>query len=215
MKVTLVSIAMFLALVGCVNMPATAIENNSAEPEYQQVYRFAYMALQENNWPLYKKLLRKVIDTSTSAGAPPNERAIFWYEYGRALGITCEWKQAEFALAVAHNLDLRTGGPVHKSLNELGRVNGLIKQYGKAVGYFTRGAKALAQYQEQYPTAEINLAGSAQVLTDFAYALEQTGGQPSDIQRLRDGAVAVRKKSVEKGEAYADVTPYGTQCAAR
>ena len=215
MKVTLVSIAMFLALVGCVNLPAKAMENNSAEPEYQQVYRSAYMALQDNNWPLYKNLLRKVIDTSTSAGAPVNERAIFWYEYGRALGITCEWKQAEFALAVAHNLDLRAGGPAYKSLNELGRVNGFRKEYEKAVRYFTRGAKALAKYQEQYPAAEINLAGRAQALTDFAYVLEQNGGQPSDIQRLRDDAVAARKKSIEKGEAYADITPYGTQCAAR
>ncbi len=215
MKVTFLSIAMLLALVGCFNMPAKAVQSNSAEPEYQQVYRSAYMALQANNWPLYKSLLRKVIDTSTSSGAPLNERAIFWYEYGRALGITCEWKQAQFALAVAHNLDLKTGGPVHKSLNELGRINGLIKQYGKAVGYFTRGAKTFAQYHERHPAEEVNLSGSAQVLTDFAYALEQIGGQPSDVKRLRDNAVAARKKGVEKGETYADVTPYGTQCTSR
>ncbi len=215
MKATLLPIAMFLALLGCVNVPAQAVENNSAEPEYQQVYRSAYMALQDNNWPLYKNLLRKVIDTSTSSGAPPNERAIFWYEYGRALGITCEWKQAQFALAVAHNLDLKTGGPVHKSLNELGRINGLIKDYGKAVGYFTRGAKTFARYQQQYPSEQINLSGSAQILSDFAYALEQTGGQPSAIKKLREDAVAARKKSVEQGETYADITPYGSQCASR
>ena len=62
---------------------------------------------------------------------------------------------------------------------------------------------------ESQPT---NLLGDAQVLEDFAYALEQVGGQQSDVDRLRDGVAKIRKKSADKSDAYADITPYGTQC---
>ena len=78
---------MMLALLGCVNMPDPTVQSNSAEPKYAEVYRYAYMALQEGKWLTYKRLMRTVIDKSTASGAPPEKRAIYWYEgtQGQAL----------------------------------------------------------------------------------------------------------------------------------
>ncbi|HKM36218.1 MAG TPA: hypothetical protein VJY83_01100 [Thiopseudomonas sp.] len=212
-KIILLPIALLLTVAGCTHIPAQTVQNNSADSQYEEVYRYAYMALLEGNWPAYKKLMRKVISMSTSSGAPAEQRAIFWYEYGRASGVTCEWKEAEFALTVAYNLDAKTEGPTHTSLNELGRLNSATQQYKKAVQHFIRGSDAFAKYHEQHPDMEINLSASAQVLEDFAYALEQVGGQSVDVKKLRDAAVKVRQQSIETGEVNEDVTPYGTQCS--
>jgi tetratricopeptide (TPR) repeat protein len=216
MKKSILSITMMLALVDVVNMPVQAAENNPAEPKYVEVYRYAYMALQEGRWDIYKKLMRNVIDMSTTSGAPAEKRAIYWYEYGRASGVICNWEEAEFALTVASNLDASTGGPVHESLNELGRLNVVRKHYDKAVDYFIRAAKAFVQYNDKNPDKKItNQLGSARVFEDFAYALEQIGGQQSDVKRLRDEVAEVRKKFTGKEGVSEDVTPYGSQCSAR
>ncbi len=211
MKTTSLLIALMLSLVGCTNM-----SSRSAQDDYSEVYRHAYIALQKGEWHTYKRLMRTVIDSSTASGAPPEKRAIYWYEYGRASGVVCDWKDAEFALTVAHNLDIKTGGPVHESLNELGRIYVVRKQYEKAVDHFTRAFKALEQYHEKHPGKEItNQLGNARVIEDFAYALEQSGGQQSDVKRLRVSAAEIRKNLNAKDGVYEDVTPYGTQCNSR
>ena len=208
MKTIILLITMMLTLVGCASMSA-----RSAQDDYVEVYRYAYMALQEGKWLTYKRLMRTVIDKSTASGAPPEKRAIYWYEYGRASGVVCDWEDAEFALTVANNLDAKTGGPVHESLNELGRISVVRKQYEKAVDYFTRALKAFAQYHEKNPGKKItNQLGNARIIEDFAYALEQSGGQQSDVKRLRDNAAEIRKQLTGKDGVYEDITPYGTQC---
>lgn len=204
----LIVMVLSLALAGCVNKP-----DRPAQDDYVEVYRYAYMALQEGEWPTYKRLMRVVIDRSTASGAPPEQRAIFWYEYGRASGVVCDWKDAQFALNVAYNLDSKTGGPVYESLNELGRISVVRKQYAKAVDYFTRALMALGHYHEKNPEMEItDHLGNARVIEDFAYALEQSGGQQSDVKRLRENAAQIRNKVTGKDGAYENVTPYGTQC---
>lgn len=210
MKPINVLITMMLTLVGCASMSA-----RSAQDDYVDVYRYAYMALQEGKWLTYKKLMRIVIDKSTASGAPPEKRAIYWYEYGRASGVVCDWEDAEFALTVAANLDAKTGGPIYQPLNELGRMSVVRKQYEKAVDYFIRAFKAFAQYHENNPGKKItNQLGNARIIEDFAYALEQAGGAKSDVQRLRDSAAEIRKQYAGKDGVYEDITPYGTQCDA-
>ena len=216
MKTILLHLATMLALVGCVDLPARTAQDNPAEPKYAEVYRHAHLALQEGKWPIYRRLMRSVIDLSTASGAPPGKRAIYWYEYGRASGVVCDWKDAEFALTVASNLDAGIGGPVHESFNELGRIYVVTKQYDKAVDYFSRAAKAFVQYHEKNPEKKIaKQLGSARLLEDFAYALEQTGGPPGEVERLRDAAAEIREKFAGKEAAHEDPTPYGTQCPPR
>jgi tetratricopeptide (TPR) repeat protein len=208
MKTIILFLPIMMLLVG-INMPA-----QSAQDDYVEVYRYAYMALQEGKWLTYKKLMRTVIDKSTASGAPPEKRAIYWYEYGRASGVVCDWEDAEFALTVANNLDAKSGGPVHESLAELGRINVVKKRYEKAVDYFTRSLKAFAQYNEKNPGGKItNQLGNARVIEDFAYALEQAGGQQSDVKKLRDSAADIREKFAGKEGVREDITPYGTQCS--
>lgn len=194
----------------------TSVSAQPAKNDYVEVYRYAYMALQEGKWLIYQKLMRSVIDKSTAVGAPPEKRAIFWYEYGRASGVVCDWEDAEFALTVANNLDAKTGRSVHMSLNELGRINVATKQYKKAVEYFTQSLLAFAQSVEKNPEKKItNLGDSALYLEEFAFALEQTGGQASDVKKLRDSAAEIRAQLSSKDSVLDDITPYGTQCKPR
>ncbi len=214
MKAFFVPLIIALSLLGCTNAPVAKNQNHSVEPKYAQAYRYAYMALQEGNWPAYQKMMRKVIDLSTSEGASPERRAVFWYEYGRASGVVCAWNDAEFALTVARNLDAKTGGPVHQSLSELGRMNVARKEYIKAVDNFTLAMEAWADYHkknsEHEQTSDLSRAA---VLEDFAYALEQLGRQPSEVEKLRKEVAVIRNENAEKGNVHADQTPYATQCS--
>ncbi len=63
----LIVMVLSLALASCVNKP-----DLPAQDDYVEVYRYAYMALQEGQWPAYKRLMRVVIDRSTASGAPQN-----------------------------------------------------------------------------------------------------------------------------------------------
>lgn len=217
MKRHLVNIIMALTLLGCSIEPQhkTPPKNTSVEQRYVQAYRYAYMALQENNWPVYKKLMRSVVDLSTAADAPPEQRAVFWYEYARALGVACEWADAEFAFKVARHLDDKTGGPVHQSLNELGRMHVANQHYEKAVVSFTEAEQAFKQLSAQHTDTHQNSAQyqpiRAQVLEDFAYALEQVGERTGDVKKLRDAA------AINTGAAadHPDITPYGLACRSR
>lgn len=211
MKKIMVSAMMASALVGCVNMPTRTVQTNSTEPQYAEIYRSAYAALQQGKWLTYKTLMRKVVDMSTASGAPPEKRAIYWYEYGRASGVVCDWEDAEFALTVASNLDAQTGGPAYEALYELGRLNVTRKNYQKAVDYFSRATKAFPQDQGK----KITNQSASRLFEDFAYALEQTGGQQGDVKRLRDKAADTRENSSRKSDVDQGVTPYGTQCVPR
>lgn len=204
-------LAMILTLFGGISLSA-----RSAQNDYVEVYRYAYMALQKGEWLTYKKLMQTVIDRATASGVPPEKRAIYWYEYGRASGVVCDWEDAEFALTVANNIDTKTGGPVSMSFNELGRMNVARKQYKKAVDYFMRSSEVLAQRNEKSPEKKVlPQLGDARIFEDFALALEQTGGAADDVKRLRNGATEIRKQLTARDGVIEDVTPYGSQCIAR
>ncbi|QLF93567.1 hypothetical protein HW090_10330 [Pseudomonas sp. ABC1] len=209
MKRIFLLITVALLVSSCAN-----VVRQPAQGDYAEVYRHAYMALQEEKWLTYKQLMRVVIDKSTASGAPPEQRAIFWYEYGRAAGVVCDWKDAEFAMTVAKNIDTKVGGPSHESLGELGRMSVVRKQYDKAVGYFTLALQEFTKYQEENPDKKItNQLGNARVIEDYAYALEQAGGQQADVDKLREKAAEIREKFTGQEGAYESVTPYGTQCS--
>lgn len=202
-------LAMILTLLGGISLSA-----RSAQNDYVEVYRYAYMALQEGKWLTYKRLMRTVIDKATAGGVPPEKRAIYWYEYGRASGVVCDWEDAEFALTTANNIDAKTGGPVFMSFNELGRMNVARKQYKKAIDYFMQSSEILAQRNEKSPEKKtLTPLGNAQIFEDFALALEQTEGSAEDSKRLRNNASEIRKEFTARDAVVEDVTPYGTQCS--
>lgn len=210
-KIIPVLTATIFVLSGCVNTAS-----RSSQVDYSETYRQAYMAMQKGEWLTYKKLMRTVIDKSTASNAPAEKRSIYWYEYGRASGVVCDWDDAEFSLTVSNNLDSKSGGPAYMSMNELGRISVVRKQFDKAVDYFTRGMKGFAEYQGKLSNKEYKpQLADAQILEEFAYALEQVKGKPSDVQRLKENAAEVRKKVVASGATNSDITPYGTQCKTR
>lgn len=210
-KIILLLSAATLALSGCVNT-----NSRTAQVDYADTYRQAYMALQKDEWLTYKNLMRIVIDKSTVSNAPAEKRSIYWYEYGRASGVVCDWEDAEFSLNISNYLDAQSGGPAYMSLNELGRISVARKQYDRAVDYFTRGLQGYAEYQGKISSKEnkTHLIDS-QILEEFAYALEQENGKPSEIKRLKENASEVRKKVAASSPANNDIAPYGTQCKTR
>jgi tetratricopeptide (TPR) repeat protein len=205
--IPLISTLVFV-LSACVNTG-----QRPSQVDYSETYRQAYVALQKGEWSTYKKLMRIVIDRSTASNAPAEKRATYWYEYGRASGVVCDWEDAEFSLTVAYNLDTKSGGPAYMSMNELGRMSVARKQFDKAIDYFTRGVRDSAENQSKTSNVEYKFhAVDLRVLEEFAYALEEAKGNPSDIKRLKESAAEMRKKIPASGKTDSDITPYGTQC---
>ena len=79
---------------------------------------------------------------------------------------------------------------------------------------FTLAMEAWADYHkknsEHEQTSDLSRAA---VLEDFAYALEQLGRQPSEVEKLRKEVAVIRNENAEKGDVHADQTPYATQCS--
>lgn len=167
------------------------------------------VAQQKGNWDLSRRAYAVAVVNSRIARLPVKQRAVLNYEYGRSLGVTCFFPEAEYELLLAHDLDKEAGAPLYFSLVELARLNLDQSKYDAAAEYFERALKELdsADFSSTSPIAY------ADILDEYALALKKTG----DIVRsdeLYASAIQIRKMNPE-GESITDRTPYGTQCTAK
>jgi tetratricopeptide (TPR) repeat protein len=132
-------------------------------------------------------------------------RAIFYYEYGRSLGVTCIYDEAEVYLNKALELDRKTGEPLYLSLTELSRLFLDQKKYEKAANYYVKSFNELDKRngEKEAPIEYANM------LDEYALALSKIGETAkSDEAKLR--AIKFRKEN-PKGYSVTERTPYGTQ----
>ncbi len=158
------------------------------------------------DWDTARRHWAKALVNAQLAGSPTQQLAVFNYEYGRALGVTCFYDEAEKYLLKAFELDTQCGGPAFMSLAELAHLKYDQKQYDKAVGYFERAIRAM----EKAHAAEKAPAGFAIILDEYASAMENTG-RLSEAKDLRGRATELRKLKPEVRPST-ERTPYGTQC---
>jgi tetratricopeptide (TPR) repeat protein len=167
----------------------------------------AYAASNAGDWTTARKQWAQALVNAQLAGKPAQQLAVFNYEYGRALGVQCYWKESETHLQKAYELDHQSGGPEFMSLVELSRMKFDQGQFDKCIPYYSRAIESLEKVNAptQAPT-EFSV-----VLEEYAKALRETGKDQEAIS-VQKRAEEIRSKNPE-GNSATDRTPYGKYCS--
>ena len=195
----ILSLVVTLLLAGCASY---------AQDQYK--YNFyathAEEAIKAGDWVVYRSNLQAAIDSADSAEAWQSEKSRLYYEYGRASGVLCDWKEAERGLMKALEIRKSIGMPTSAPLVELGRISVDRQDYEGAEKYFSEAYPILqrADAANRFPSAFVAY------LDEYATAWEHLH---KDAQ-----AASLRARAIELRNTHATTkstrTPYGTQCPA-
>ena len=167
----------------------------------------AYQYQDNADWKAARDHFGKALTQAESEGAHGRYLAIINYEYGRALGVTCSFKESEYHLLKALELDDKNGGESFKDLTELARLQYDQEKYSKANIYYEKSFSALDQWdaEKKAPIAYADL------LIEYSEAHQRLGnsGRAKDILNK---AMAIRNRNSER-HSITERTPYGKYCS--
>ncbi|MEX0960882.1 MAG: hypothetical protein WDZ63_16505 [Burkholderiales bacterium] len=168
----------------------------------------AMQAQEKGDWRSAVKYWARAHSAAEMQNGDSQTAAIVAHEYGRALGVICEFARAEELLLQALAIDESSGGPAHMPLVELSRLKMDQKLYQEAVSYFDRAVDAL----DGMNAANRDPHGFAHFLEEYADALTHAGLE----EQARIVAGRAEKLSMQHrhshGDASAQRTPFGSQC---
>ena len=198
MKIGILLATATVVLSGCVS----AI-NEKVAANYSQV---GAQAQARGDWDTARRAYVRSANNVDLAGSSVQRRAIFHYEYGRSLGATCFFEEAERELNLSFDLDRQGGQPLYLSLIELARLNLDQKKFSQSVGYFERAFPELdrANAAKEAPTAY------ADILDEYASALVGASKIDAAAESTKRGAEI--RGANPKGRSLTDQTPYGKFC---
>lgn len=199
MKRLVPGIILLLSLAGC-----ASVNEKSAGDNMQA----AAAARDQGDWDAARKIYAHSFTHTNLAQTSPRFRAVLHYEYGRSLGVTCFFKEAEHELTIAHDMDKKSGGVFYLSLTELARLNLAQKKYAEAITYFESVLAELDPEIVSKKAPDFYVA----VLEDYASALSGAG-RPKNAETAAKRAAEIRAAAPAESWAGAIRTPYGTQCA--
>jgi tetratricopeptide (TPR) repeat protein len=186
-----------------------AVQATADELLTPEHYANAAMQAQErDDWQGAVKFWARAHAAAEAQSGDSQTAAIVAHEYGRALGVVCEFAHAERLLLQALAIDESTGGPAHMPLIELSRLKLDQKLYADSIAYFERAVAALDA---------MNASGRdpdafAHFLEEYAEALRQAGLQEqADIVAARAERLHMQHRH-SHGHAAAERTPFGTRC---
>lgn len=194
----IVAVSLCILVVAC----AAPINRKSASNHAQA----AQNAVKNNDWDSARRHWAKAVTNGELGGEPEQKMAVFYYEYGRALGVTCFFDESETYLKKAYELDKKTNGPVYMSLTELGRLNLDQKKYDRALKY----------YDEVIPMLE-KMGAETEAPMEFSFMLDDyadmlsNSGMEQKASEYKQRADEIRKNN-PKRHSISERTMYGTQC---
>lgn len=173
--------------------------------ELQRDYQAAVAAQNGGDWDAARRAWARVVENGRASGEPPAQQAVYHYEYGRSLGITCHFDEAERELLQAYQLDVETDGPAYMSLTELARLNLDRQRNADAASYFERMLRETNEKVLEQAPAE-----HAVILDEYADALAGSGN-PEQAEQMRAEADMIRSAHPHS-QSVTDRTPYGRHC---
>ena len=184
----------------------------AAEKTVTAYLQDAAAASQRGDWNTARSIYSRLFTDERLAQSDLRFKAVLHYEYGRALGVTCFFKEAEREFIAGNELDKndgdkQTGGVFYLSLTQLGRLNLAQRKFPEAVSYFEQILGELD------PVISANTVPSfySNLLDDYASALSGAGrSEEADVAGKR--AAEIRASVRTAPRAIVDPTPYGTQC---
>lgn len=191
------------AVIVLLGLTGYASANEKPISEYM---RDGGAAQERGDWDEARRIYALAFSEGNLAQADPRFKAVLHYEYGRSLGVTCSFEEAERQLNLANDLDKHTGGVFYLSLTELARLNLEQRKFADAVAYLER---VMAELDPVITARRVPIF-YANVLEDYALALSGTGRE-KDAEAAAKRAVEVRG-GTPKGHFVSDRTSYGKHC---
>jgi tetratricopeptide (TPR) repeat protein len=164
------------------------------------------LASNANDWNTARREWAKAVVNSDLGKLDNSKKAVIYYEYGRAAGVTCFFDISEEYLNKAYSLDKETNGPAFMSLVELFRLNLDQKKYKKATEYFKKAVPEL----ESVGAPTESPSEFSKLLDEYAIALKGIGNTQEAEEAIRRSN-KIRSEE-ENLHSITDRTPYGSQC---
>jgi tetratricopeptide (TPR) repeat protein len=195
-----------LLVVALAASSADAIAQEVLGPE--QYANAAMKAQEQGDWQSAVRFWARARAAVESESDNLRTAAIVAYEYGRALGVVCEFADSERLLLAALALDERIAGPRHMPLIELARLKFDQKLYADSISYFEQAVAELDRMNASHRDPD----GFAHFLEEYAQALDGAGlAEQSRIVATRAERLRMHHRH-HHGGAAARRTPFGTQC---
>lgn len=167
----------------------------------------AVRAQSSGDWHVALRNWARAVKNGEDGKLDDKTQAAYYYEYGRALGVTCSFDEAESYLLKAKDLDEKTTGEEFLSLSELARLNLDQKKYKQAVLYFEEAFPKLDKLHAAYRSP----IAYADLLDEYSIALSMLN-RNDESKRASNRASELRKKK-KNGFSMTERTPYGSRCS--
>ena len=205
MKNLLVVACSVAGLLFCQLGAAAAKDQNLAA--MQRYAKSGFSAAQRGDWDKAREGFEKAVESAEkSDAADQRTMAVLYLEYGRALGVGCQFIAARNYLEKALAADEAVGGPVHMSHVELARLNRAENSFEEAEMHYRTAMPMLAK--QSIPT--LDPIGYAEFLDEYADVLRRIGKEgnavPLDLESSE-----LRSRNPGK-TSQVSVTPYGERC---
>lgn len=199
MRLTLPLLASLAILGGC----AAPINVRNAEAHAQA----GYAAERAGDWDGARRQFAQAVVNADLGNADVHGKAIVNYEYGRALGVTCEYAMSEKYLLRSKELVVQEGRAPYLPLYELGLLAEQQRKPQEAAQYFAE----LIPLMEQQGLLEHYPLGVADVHERYASALASLGKSvQASAQRAQASAI---REANPNAKPFGSVTPYGSACS--
>jgi tetratricopeptide (TPR) repeat protein len=177
----------------------------AAELEFEEHLQRAASARARGDWQSAASQFAQAINHSDLPrdGATRSEVNM---EYGRSMGVLCQYAEAEKYLLRAKDIAEQSGAPRFPVLQELLAVSVAQKKYDVAITYFAQ-LQPLIEGESRVKTSPLQVANAYQRIAD-AFAAT---GKSSEAEARRAEAARVREFAPKKAPA-GTITPYGAQC---
>ncbi|MBU1191219.1 MAG: hypothetical protein KKA36_06280 [Gammaproteobacteria bacterium] len=195
---TIAAATLILLLSSCAN-PINLHTGN-------QYFQGGLANVKEGKWFNARMAFGRAWTNADLGNAEDRVTAVYAYEYGRASGAICDWREAERGLLKAYELDKKTNGPIHMSMVELARMYHAEGRLEKSQEWFALAKVELDRLQADTRDS----IGYANILSEYAVVLSSVG-KSEEAAALNKREEEIR--SVFKGRTSShDQTPYGQFC---
>lgn len=185
----------FVGCASALNKKSALIHARSAQAE-----------IANGNWDSARRHWAKAVVNGELGEMTPQAQAVFNYEYGRSLGVTCNYSESEIYLRKAYDLDKAINGPIYMSILELARLNYDQSKFKKAKEYYAQVIPLL----DSVSTEKESPMEYSNVLLEYSDVLFRQG-VIHKAESLKKHAEQIRVENPE-GYSITDRTPYGRHC---
>ena len=156
------------------------------------------------DWPTAHQYWSVMVKFASKVDTPLADYAGFLFEHGRALGVLCDFTEAERVLQQAQHYFERIKGPAHLVLIELARLNLAQKRYLSALTHFDEILKRVANGD----LGEIEPGWHEIIVNEYADALRAVGRDALADEKRN----LLHPDSNQPPRVMEYRTPYGSQC---